>query len=335
MRRASLMGIAAAISVAGLSPSAREQTILEQPSTLIVTVVDSGARYPLVNADVIDLKTGQHRFTDEAGQARLTWPSDGELRLRIREVGYQPQQTTLRSAATPSSAITFAMSRVAYVISTVQAVSHCPSVADPGSLDQSVALLDQLKQGAEKYGQFRRLYPFEATIIRRTAVVPSSGDIKRIVERKERFRSDNWEAAYTPGDIIQYSRGDFNVPLLFLSTLADSVFWEHHCFLFRGVSSYQGSRVVRLEFTPSADVTGPDYGGAAFLDSATSYLVRVDFNLANLHQHKGPTRLEGYMTFTSPSPFVLLPDTTLAIWWTRTVEHNDWGRPDYAQSLRL
>jgi hypothetical protein len=335
MRGASLVRVMAAISVAGLSPSAREQSIREQPSTLIVTVVDSGARYPLVNADVIDLKTGQHRFTDEAGEARLTWPSDGELRLRIREVGYQPRQQTLRFAANPRSAITFAMRRVAYVISTVKAVSHCPSAADSGSLDQSVALLDQLKQGAEKYGQFRSLYPFEATVIRRTAAVPPNGDIKRIVERKEKFRSENWESAYKPGDIINYDDGDFTVPLLFLSTLADSVFWEHHCFLFRGVSSYQGARVVRLEFTPSADVTGPDYEGAALLDSATSYLIRVDFNLANLHQRDGPTRLEGYMTFISPSPFVLLPDTTAAIWWTRRVEHSDWGRPDYAQSLHL
>jgi hypothetical protein len=330
-----LIGVAAAISVAGLTPPAGEAAIRGQPSTLIVTVVDSSARYPLVNADVIDLKSGQHRLTDEVGQARLPWPSDGELRLRIREVGYQPQQRTLRQTAIPNSAVTFAMSRVAYVISTVKAVSHCSTGADSSSLDQSVAALDQLKQGAEKYDQFRRLYPFEATIVRRTAAVPPSGDIKRIIENKERFRSENWESAYRPGDIIQYEHGAFNVPLLFLSTLADSVFWEHHCFLFRGVNSYQGLRVVRLEFTPSADVTGPDYEGAALLDSATSYLIRVDFSLANLHRRNGPTRLEGYITFMSPSPFVLVPDTTTAIWWTRKVESGEWGKPDFAQSLRL
>ncbi len=335
MRSAPFFGLAAAISLAGLSLSTREPGYRRQPSTLVVTVIDSGARYPLVNADVIDLSTGKHRFTDERGQARLAWPSDGQLRLRVREVGYQPQQRTLRQAATPNAATTFAMNRVAYVISTVKAISHCTAATDSGSLDQSVAALDQLKQGAEKYDQFRRLYPFEATIIRRTATVPPNGDIKRIVDRKEKFRSEDWELAYRPGDVIQYERGGFTVPLLFLSTLADSVFWEHHCFLVRGVESYQGVRVVRLEFSPSVDVTGSDYEGAALLDSATSYLLRVDFHIANLHDRNGPTRMDGYITFMSPSPFVLMPDTTSAIWWTRKVEHGEWGRPDFAQSLHL
>lgn len=332
MRSAPFFGLAAAISLVGLSLSAREPGHRQQPSTLVVTVIDSGARYPLANADVIDLNTGKHRFTDERGQARLAWPSDGQLLLRVREVGYQPQQRTLRQAATPTAA-TFAMSRVAYVISEVKAISHCSTAADSASLDLSVAVLDQLKQGAEKYDQFRRLYPFEATIDRRTVAVPASGDIKRIIEHKEKYHSESWEPEYRPGDIIQYERGAFNVPLLFLSTLADSVFWEHHCFLARGVESYQGVRVVRLEFSPSVDVTGPDYEGAALLDSATSYLLRVDFHVANLHDRIGPTRMDGYITFMSPSPFVLMPDTTVAIWWTRKVEHGEWGRPDFAQSL--
>jgi hypothetical protein len=329
------LGLAAAISLAGLSLSTREPTYREQPSILVVTVIDSGARYPLVNADVIDLATGQHRFTDEAGLARLAWPSDGQLRLRVREVGYQPQQRTLRQANTADAAMTFAMSRVAYVISPVKAISHCSTAADSASLDLSLAALDQLKQGAEKYDQFRRLYPFEATIIRRTAAVPPNGDIKRITDRKEKFRSEDWELAYRPGDVIQYERGGFTVPLLFLSTLADSVFWEHHCFLARGVEWYQGTRVVRLEFSPSNDITGPDYEGAALLDSATSYLLRVDFHLANLRGRTGPKRLEGFITFMSPSPFVMVPDTTAAIWWLRNADHGGWGKPDYAQSLYL
>lgn len=326
---------AAAISLAALPPSAREPAYRAQPSILVVTVIDSSAHYPLVNADVIDVGTGQHRFTDESGQTRLAWPSDGQLRLRVREVGYQPKQRTLQQAATPNTATTFAMSRVAYVISPVKAVSRCSITADSASLDLSLAVLDQLKQGADKYDQFRRHYPFEATIERRTAAVPTNGDIGRIVATREKFRSENWEPSYKPGDVIEYNRGAFTVPLLFLSTLADSVFWEHHCFVARGVEWYQGTRVVRLDFSPSTDITGPDYGGAALLDSATSYLLRVEFHLANLHQRYGPKKLDGYITFMSPSPFVMVPDTTLAIWWLRNADHGDWGKPDYAQSLLL
>jgi hypothetical protein len=332
-----LLGLAVAFAFAGLSIATREPAGREQPSTALVTVIDSSTRYPLANADVIDLGSGQHRFTDESGRARVPWPGDGVLLLKVREVGYQPRQRTLRQSDAPGATATFQMTRVAYVISPVKATSHCSgsATADSGSLDLSVSALDQLKQGAEKYDQFRRHYPFEAKVERRTAAIPEEGDLKRIAVSIEKFKSDSWESEYTPGDIIQYYRGDFTVPLLFLSTLGDSVFWEHHCFLVSGMGSYHGSRVVRLEFSPTTDVKGPDYSGTAFLDSASSNLVRVDFRLANPPRRVGPKKLEGYITFMSPSPFVVVPDTTGAIWWMRNADHGDWGKPDYAQVLRL
>ena len=337
MRDTPLLGLAAAFTFAGISIATREPAAGGQPSTVLVTVIDSSARYPLANADVIDLGTGQHRFTDENGRARVAWPANGALILKVREVGYQPRQRTIRESDASGANATFEMSRVAYVISPVKATSHCSNSvsADSGSLDLSVSALDQLKQGAEKYDQFRRHYPFEATVERRTAAVPETGQLKRIVVNTEKFRSDRWESGYEPGDIVRYERGGFTVPLLFLSTLADSVFWEHHCFGVGGVESYRGSRVVRLEFSPTTDVKGPDYAGTVFLDSASSYLVRVDFHLANPPRRGGPRKLEGYITFMSPSPFVEVPDTTAAIWWMRSADHGDWGNPDYAQIMRL
>jgi hypothetical protein len=329
----SLRALGVTAGLAGLSLAAREP--IRQPAILVVTVIDSAARYPLVNADVIDLKTDQHRFTDESGQVRLTWPNDGVLRLRVRQVGYQPRQMTLRSADAAKGATTFAMTRVAYVISPVKSTSHCATAADSASLDLSLSELDQLKQAAEKYNQFRTLFPFEATVERRTAAIPKNGVVKRITTAKEKFSSETWQMPYRPGDIIDYEGSSFTVPILFLSTLGDSVFWGHHCFIARGVESYQGTRVVRLEFSPSGDVTGPDYEGTALLDSATSYLLRVNFRLANLRERRGPKKLEGYITFTSPSPFVILPDTTFAIWWLRNVSDTAWGNPDYAQRLSL
>jgi hypothetical protein len=50
---------------------------------------------------------------------------------------------------------------------------------------------------------------------------------------------------------------------------------------------------------------------------------------------KEPRRLEGYISFMSPSPFVMMPDTTAAIWWLRSVKDTTWGNPDFAQRLNL
>jgi hypothetical protein len=101
-----------------------------QPATVTVTVIDAGARYPLANADVIDLATGVHRFTDARGQTRLSWPTDAPLQLRVRQVGYQPLKRTLERAAVSDETTTFALSKVAYVISPVTATGHCVTTDD-------------------------------------------------------------------------------------------------------------------------------------------------------------------------------------------------------------
>jgi hypothetical protein len=319
--------------IASVSLASRRSPSSPQTSSIVVTVVDSLGNYPLPNADVFDIASGQHRFTNESGRTVLTWPTERRLNLRVREVGYQPRQRTLQQSVA-GGATTFAMTKVAYALSTVLATSRC-STKDTTSLDLSVAVLDQLQQGAEKYNEFRRTYPFDATVERRTAAVPEAGPVKRIIVNKETFRSDRWESRYKPGDIIEWSSGNYTIPILFLSTLADSVFWEHHCFIARGIESYRGTRVVRLEFSPSNDVKGPDYYGSALLDSATSYLLRIDFHLANARRDNGPTKLDGYTTFTSPSPFVMIPDSTLAVWWVRDADNGNWGNPEFAQSLHV
>ena len=53
----------------------------------------------------------------------------------------------------------FAMSKVVYVISTVKSTSRCSTVADSASRELSMSELDQLKQAAEKYDRFRKVYP--------------------------------------------------------------------------------------------------------------------------------------------------------------------------------
>jgi len=339
MHSPTLSALAGALSLAALTrlPAALLHTGAHQPSTVTITVVAEGEGYPLTNADVIDLSTGQHRFTDERGQTRLPWPNDGQLKLRVREVGYKPVQLTLKHSSTSDDATTVAMSKVAYVISPVTSTSRCVTTDDPASLALSVAVLDQVRQSAEKYIEFLRRYPFEATIERRTAQIPRSGRVERVVRANLKFESDNWEVPYRPGDVVEYEwNGGFKAPVLFVSTLGDSVFWGHHCFIARGVESYQATRAIRLDFFPSPDVRGPDWEGSTLIDSTTSALLRMDFRLANLDTRKGLTRLLGYQTFASPSPYVIIPDSVVAIWWTKKPEDDpNWLRPDVAQSLHI
>ena len=309
-----------------------------QPSTILVTVVDELSRHGLTNAEVVDLASGQHRFTDENGQTRLPI-SAGPLRIRVREIGYQPVERTIERASVPAEGLVVELKRVAYVISPSRVSSaRCSIDADSASRIVSASALAQLQESAEKWERFRKSYPFEARIERRTAYVDGAPTARRIVRGIETYRSDKNEDVYKPGQIFIYTPGRLNteISLLSISMLADQNFWDHHCFVVRGVEPVGGTRAIRLEFSPSADVKGPDWSGAALLDSATSYLLRVEFHAENLGGDYIIQRLDGYRTFISPSPFVVMPDSSVAAWWKRGPNRKgEWGNPDVAQGLTL
>jgi hypothetical protein len=84
-----------------------------------VEVVDDGSQQPLPNAELIDLGSGAHRFTNDGGEAALPWPGDGRLRLRVRQLGFQFVDRTLvrdANASPASDTITVALRRVAYAL---------------------------------------------------------------------------------------------------------------------------------------------------------------------------------------------------------------------------
>jgi hypothetical protein len=95
--------------------------------------------------------------------------------------------------------------------------------------------------------------------------------------------------------------------------------------------------VLRLEFEPAMSVSSVDWMGSAFVDSATSVLQRVEFQLSGLQPNDVVRRLEGYTTFRSPSPFIVVPDSTVAMWWRRSETQYEapWNGPDTVQLLEL
>ena len=146
--------------------------------------------------------------------------------------------------------------------------------------------------------------------------------------------SHEWGDRYAPGQVLQRrSAGSYFVPLLFVSALADSAFWSRHCFVARGVESHEGRRLIRLDFSPTLDVKDPDWSGSAWLDSARSVLARVDFRLTNVRGGDGPERFEGYTVFSTPSPYIAMPDSTVA-WWMTDVRAVSYLPPRQARAMQ-
>ena len=104
--------VSCSVSLAAMAPA-------RNAPSLLVRVVEAVSQHPLVNAEVIDLASGQHRFTSARGESQLEWPADGILRLRIRQIGFQfVERTFVRppEATTVVDTVTVPLDRVAYTL---------------------------------------------------------------------------------------------------------------------------------------------------------------------------------------------------------------------------
>ena len=291
------------------------------PVTLLIRVVDSASRLPLPNAEVST--PSRRRLTDAEGNVRFPWPEGGAISVRVRQLGFRYADRTLRRGTSRTAAVdtvVIALAPAAFALPQVvtQAEARCTGVQDSATMAFSRSTMELLRFGAEQYNAFRAAYPFNVSLARRTV---RSAVFKgpRVEETKESAESESYGDPYLPGQVILRTRVGYYVPVLFVSALADSAFWARHCFVAKGVHSRDGHRVIRLDFTPSRGVREPEWEGSAWLDSAASVLRRVDFRLVNIRDPRAPRRFEGYTTFAMPSPYIAVPDSTVAWWWTETV----------------
>ncbi len=322
---------------------------MQPPFAVVVRVVDAVTGRALANADVTDLRTGTARLADERGEVRLTGVTAVGGRVRVRQIGYQPAERALAGrtsgAAGAVDTVAVRLARVAFRLPGVvtAAAATCPAATDTTAADSArraltADVLLQIRTAAERYDSFQRAYPFRVRIERRSAEVRRDGTAPRIRVSRESGESDRYAERYEAGAVVRRERGGVSVPVLFVTALADPAFLARHCFAVGGVESLGVSRVLRLDFAPAPGVREPDWAGAALVDSATSELRRIEFRLANLGPRDEPARMEGYTTFTSPSPYVVLPESTMAGWWRAPLADRArcaWGPPDALQLLRV
>jgi hypothetical protein len=305
--------------VAAGSVAAEQSAAASVASVLLLRVVDSLSRAPVANAEVT--AEGRRGLTDAKGEVRIQWPASGSVSVRIRQLGFRyVQRTFTRDPASRSAedTVVVAMVRAAFALPQVATVARarCREERDAGRRARSEAAMELLRFGAEQYGTFRQRYPFRLTLERRTQSGEPGRFGARVEKSTEETTSAEWGDRYFPGRVIQRTgASSWFVPLLFVTALADSAFWDRHCFVARGVESHEGHRVIRLDFVPALGIRDAEWEGAAWIDSAANVLRRVEFRLTNLDDHDGPRRFEGYTVFTMPSPYIARPDSTLA-WWS-------------------
>ncbi|HEV7993834.1 MAG TPA: hypothetical protein VGP25_18545 [Gemmatimonadaceae bacterium] len=290
------------------------------PTTLLIHVVDSASRRPLPNAEVAS--PSRRRLTDAEGNARFPWPEAGAISVRVRQIGFRYVDRTLHRGTSTSATVdtvTIVLAPATFALPQVvtQADVRCSEKLDSAAFALSTSSMELLRFGAEQYNSFRAAYPFNVTLNRRTVRSPAFRG-PRTEERSESAESETYGDPYLPGHALLKTPTGYYAPILFVSALADSAFWARHCFAAKGVESRDGRRVIRLDFSPARGVREVEWAGSAWLDSAASVLRRVDFRLVNVRDPRAPRRFEGYTTFSMPSPYIAVPDSTVAWWWSLT-----------------
>jgi hypothetical protein len=320
MRRLLQRSACVLLALPAMSASRPESRPPVAPVVLLLRVVDSATRAPVPNAEVT--AWSRRGLTDVKGEVRILYPENGELRVRVRQLGFRYVDRVFHHDASSSAeedTAVVALVRVGFALPqvVVRAERRCEESGDPARVALSQASMELLRFGAEQFDNFRRAYPFDITMERRTTLSVRGNSMGRKAEL-DTTASNEWGDRYIPGKVLLESgRDEYFVPLLFVSALADSAFWERHCFIARGVESRDGRRLIRLDFSPTLDVEDPDWEGSAWLDSARSVLARVDFRLTNLRRLVGPQHFEGYTVFSTPTPYIAMPDSTVASWTTQ------------------
>ena len=284
------------------------------PAVLLLRVVDSASRAPVPNAEIT--ASSRRGLTDAKGEVRVLYPENGELRVRVRQLGFRYVDRVFHhdaSSRAEEDTAVVALVRVGFALPqvVVRAERRCDESGDPARVALSQASIELLRFGAEQFENFRRVYPFDITMERRTTLSARASSMGRRAEL-DTTASSEWGDRYIPGKVLmETGRDQYFVPLLFVSSLADSAFWDRHCFIARGVETRDGRRLIRLDFSPVLDVRDPDWEGSAWLDSSRSVLARIDFRLTNLRRPEGLQQLEGYTVFSTPTPYIAMPESTL------------------------
>jgi carboxypeptidase family protein len=255
--------------------------------TLTGTVKAEATGQPLPYSTVTIDPIGLERFTDQAGAFVLYAVPPGKYKVRIRQLGYVPLDTTITVSAVKSSPV-FPLVRVASTLADVQ-VSAPPRVcivpeengfvADP----ELATVLGEARKNAERERLLRRTYPFEFKLAQQHDTYDLKAGTHRIVYDTTTFRSDDdWR--YRQGRVVSGDRsrvfGDVRVMRLpTLTDFADTRFLIAHCFKYAGISEEDTIPTHRLDFAPLPEIVAPDVEGSIFIDSATYLIRRAEFRL--------------------------------------------------------
>lgn len=242
--------------------------------------------FPLPYSAIIVEPLGRERFTDQNGWFRHYGVPAGKYKVRIRQLGYLPLDTTITISSNLEYA--FFLVKVASTLAEVQVTApprRCIVPEENGFVDDAdlTTILGEARKNAERERLLRRVYPFEYKLAQAHDTYNLQAKTHRVVYDTITFRSDdNWR--YRKGRVVAEDENELfgSVRVMRLPTftdLADVRFLTAHCFKYSGLSDEDSIPTHRIDFAPLPEIKAPDVEGSIFIDSATYLIRRAEFRL--------------------------------------------------------
>ncbi|MFN2604081.1 MAG: carboxypeptidase-like regulatory domain-containing protein [Gemmatimonadaceae bacterium] len=287
--------VAAFVSLALETPTLQAQEVPPAPPatgegptyTVTGTVIAEATHQPLPYSTVVFDPIGRERFTDQGGSFTYFAVPAGKYKVRIRQLGYTPLDTTIVVTAATTNML-FRLDRVPSTLEDVQVsapVRRCIVPEENGFVDDAelAIVLAEARKNAQRENLLRRTYPFEYKLAQQHDTYDTQASTHKIVYDTTTFRSDDsWR--YRQGKVVSgdFSKvfGDVRVMRLpTLTDLADTRFLVAHCFKYSGISEEDSTPTYRIDFAPLPEIASPDVEGSIFIDSASYLIRRAEFRL--------------------------------------------------------
>lgn len=294
------------------------QSLMPDTVTLQGTIVAAGTDRPLPFS-IVEISPGPaQRFTDGDGAFSFYRLPSGTYRVRVRQIGYRPRDTTvtLRGDDAPLR-ISLLRLAVRLPAMTVTGTTTCvtPGPPDPALNPELAVVFDQLLENARRHVLLADSYPHRYQTQRTfTSVV---GRRRNGVATVDTMMHESWVRwAYVPGHVVgpPDRNNDRLVRLMTLPDFADSAFVTHHCFWLAGRDTLEGDGYIRVDFAPGPAVRTPDVAGAAYLDSLTYQLAFTNVRLTRPEQvERGVRSLEAISHFSEVLPGIPIRDRVRSV----------------------
>ncbi len=227
-------------------------------------------------------------FTDAAGRFVLARTNDETYRLRARQIGFAPLDTTVHVGGDSPQIVIRLRPLVIDLESRRNTTNErsCDAAGIRTSANPSAlaSALDLLRENGDRYEVLLARYPFQHrwqerryVQVKRGTDLDDSALVADTVVYDSRARH-----GYRIGSTLYQVRsaGRETELTIFLPTprdFTDSLFQREHCFTYRGTSHHE----IRIDFRPAHRITVPDVAGSIYLDQARYVVRRAVFELTH------------------------------------------------------